>query len=88
VSNQQQKPKQQLECPKCGSTHFMEGQFRTYYNKMPSSMPGGDLLPFPPLGQQHAAGFDLHLWRAGSAGTLRQQISGDRASFQKSFLAA
>jgi DNA-directed RNA polymerase subunit RPC12/RpoP len=35
--------KQQLACPKCGSTHFAEGEFRKYY-QMPSAMPGGGLL--------------------------------------------
>jgi nucleoid DNA-binding protein len=35
---------QQQECPKCGSTHFTEGEFRKYY-QMPSAMSGGGLLP-------------------------------------------
>jgi nucleoid DNA-binding protein len=33
---------QDIECLKCGSTDFMEGQFQKYY-RMTSAMPGGDL---------------------------------------------
>ena len=36
-------PSQQLLCEKCGSSYFMEAEFRQY-RKRPSSMPGGDLL--------------------------------------------
>ena len=34
----------QVRCEKCGSTYFVEAQFRQY-RTMPSSMPGGDLSP-------------------------------------------
>jgi hypothetical protein len=35
-------PAQHVQCPKCGSTDFMEGEFRKWY-QMPSAMPGGGL---------------------------------------------
>jgi nucleoid DNA-binding protein len=77
--------KQHLQCPECGSTDFLEGQFRKYY-KLPSSLPGGDLAvaseraPMPAL--VCLCGEPVPL------GHLRRQVPGDRASFQKSMAAA
>jgi nucleoid DNA-binding protein len=79
-------PKQQreLQCLKCGSTDFMDGQFRKYH-QMPSAIPGGDLYA------SDGAVMRALICVCGEPvppGHLRRQATGNQASFQKSFLAA
>ena len=80
-----QKQTQHIECLKCGSTDFMEGQFQKYY-RMPSAMPGGDLYVASEGDAMRA--LICVCGEPVPPGHLRRQVTGNRASFQKSFLAA
>jgi nucleoid DNA-binding protein len=75
---------QQQECPKCGSTHFTEREFRKYY-QMPSAMPGGGLFP---LDGTAMPALICPCGESVPPGPLRRQATGNQASFQESFLAA
>jgi nucleoid DNA-binding protein len=69
-------------CDKCGSTMFIESQFRQY-RQVPSSMPGGDLSPLNCDYDIRAlvciCGHPMRLMRK------RRRVTGDLASFEKSF---
>jgi hypothetical protein len=52
-------------CPKCGSTNFMEDQFRQYC-KVPAATPGGDLRVAP---EGAHAGSGVRMGRADTDGT-------------------
>ena len=81
----EKKQRQQICCPKCGSTDFMEGQFQKYY-QMPSSMPGGDLVVasdgIPMRALVCVCGEPVR------PGSLRRQVPGDLSSFLESLQAA
>jgi len=72
---------QRYTCEKCGSTMFVEGEFRRY-RRMPSSMPGGDLRPMEGLAMRALICICGHPKRLEQMGG---RLRGDRASFQESF---
>ncbi len=79
-------PDNQYCCEQCGSSYFVEGQFRQY-RKMSSSLPGGDLSPITEVPVRALVCICGHPINPGKL--RRQSIAReDHASFQKSFAAA
>jgi nucleoid DNA-binding protein len=79
-------PNNQYCCEQCGSSYFVEGQFRRY-RKMSSSLPGGDLSP---VTEDPVRALVCICGHPINPGKLRRQSIAreDHASFQKSFAAA
>ena len=74
---------QRYACEKCGSTMFVEGQFRRY-RQLPSSLPGGDLDSI----MEGRLAMRALICICGHPARLerkRRRPRGDQASFEKSF---
>jgi hypothetical protein len=79
-------PNNQYCCEQCGSSYFVEGQFRRY-RKMSSSLPGGDLSPVtedPVRALVCICGHPINPGKLRRLSIARE----DHASFQRSFAAA
>ena len=79
-------PNNQYCCEQCGSSYFVEGQFRRY-RKISSSLPGGDLSP---VTEDPVRALVCICGHPINPGKLRRRriAREDHASFQKSFAAA
>ena len=74
----------QLQCEKCGSSHFVEADFKQY-RPQPSSYPGGDISP---ISENPVRALVCLCGQPILPGRLRSQAAGDYKNFQKSFEAA
>jgi nucleoid DNA-binding protein len=74
----------QLQCEKCGSTHFVEGHFKQYRPQY-SASPGGDISP---LTEDPIRTLICLCGHPILPGRLRSYTPADYSSFRKSFEAA
>jgi len=74
----------QLQCEKCGSSHFVEGQFKQYRSQY-SASPGGDITP---LTEDPIRTLVCLCGQPVLPGRLRSYKPADYQSFRKSFEAA